>query len=211
MASGVIQYTPLGRRDLKRASRAVDAPDTGEAELGVLVAGSEADVARLLRLVRTLLDQGSRDEQLMELLLQDVQPRVMEPEHLEQLRLQAKARAAFLTEVPLLTSREVGELLGSTAENTSAMASRLKRGNRLFALTHRGVDLYPAAQIVGGEPSPAMEGILKAFEGEPAWTVALWLHAPSGWLGGRRPLDVLAEDPGAVAEAACRTTAPLAV
>lgn len=211
MTNGGIKYTQLDRHVLRVVAEAAHSPETGKAEQGVLVVGPEAEVDSLLKLVRTLLALGDRDEQLVDLLLQDVEPGMIDDAHLTQLHRQARARAAFLTEVPLLDSRGVGELLGSTARNTSAMASRLKRSGRLVAVTHKGVDLYPAAQIVGGEPSPAIERILDAFEGDSAWTVALWLHAPSSWLGGDRPLDLLAEDPDRVIEAARKTTEALAV
>jgi hypothetical protein len=192
-------------------ARVAQLPEPRDTDAAVLVAGPEGEVSRLVTLVRTLIERGGRDEQLVELLLKDVEPGVAGPEHLEQLRLQAQARAVFLTEVPLLTSREVGEFLGSTAGNTSAMANRLKRAGTLFAVTHKGIDLYPAAQIVEGEASPAIAGVLEAFAGESAWTIALWLNAPSGWLGGRRPLEVLGDHPDRVVDAARKAIEPLAV
>lgn len=211
MPFGAIKFTRLDRSELQRAARAVQAPDAGEAEQGVLVAGPEAEMSYLLRFVHALLDRRDRDERLVDLLIREVEPDLIDEAHLKQLRLQAQARASFLTQVPLLDSSKVAELLGSTARNTSAMASRLKRSGKLFAVTYKGVDLYPAAQIVDGEPSPAVERILHAFEGDSAWTIALWLNAPSGWLGGERPLDLLAEQPDRVVEAARKTTEPLAV
>lgn len=204
MTSDNLQLTPVSHRTVQRVTR-------GKAGEGVLVSGSAADVERVVRVLRSFLHQGERDEQLMDLLLQDLEPRVMGPEHIKQLHLQAEARQDFLTEVPLLNSGEIGELLGSTAKNRSAMASRLKREGRLFAVPHRGADLFPAFQIVDGEPHPAIESVLRAFANEPPWTVALWFHAPSGWLGGERPMDRLRHEPECVIDAARRTTAPLAV
>lgn len=194
----------LDRDALKRIARAAEVDSEGEE--GLLVTGPEADVRRLVRIVRSLLSEAELSEQLLEVLLQHVEPGVMGEERMLQLRRQAEARESFLTGVPLLESAEVGELLGSKARNTSAMASRLKRDGKLFAITHRGVDLYPAAQIVDGEPSPAMPAILDAFSGDSPWALALWLDAPSGWLGGSRPLDLLATEPDRVVEAARKAT-----
>lgn len=194
----------LDRDALKRIARAAEVDSEGEE--GLLVTGPEADVRRLVRIVRSLLSEAELSEQLLEVLLQHVEPGVMGEERMLQLRRQAEARESFLTGVPLIESAEVGELLGSKARNTSAMASRLKRDGKLFAITHRGVDLYPAAQIVDGEPSPAMPAILDAFSGDSPWALALWLDAPSGWLGGSRPLDLLATEPDRVVEAARKAT-----
>jgi len=123
----------------------------------------------------------------------------------QQRRLRDEARYAFLTQVPLLDSRAVGEMLGSRAKNPSAMASRLKQEGKLFAVRHRGVDLYPAFQFVDGRPLPAVAGVLEAFRKESDWTVALWFSAPSGWLVGRRPIDLVQGDPARVVDAANRT------
>lgn len=199
----------LDREAVRRISRTADVEAAGRADEGILVTGPEAQIRALLRIVRSLLSEDEREEQLMEVLLQNVEPGVMGSERMLQLRMQAEAREAFLKNVPLLDSADVGELLGSKAQNTSAMASRLKREGKLFAITYRGVDLYPADQIVDGEPSPAIPHILEAFSGDSPWTVALWLNSPSGWLGGDKPLDLLATEPDRVAEAARKTAEPI--
>lgn len=199
----------LDREAVRRIARTAKVEGGGQAEEGMLVTGPRSEIRSLLQIVRSLLSDDERDEQLIDVLLQDVEPGVMGPEHMLQLRMQAEAREAFLKDVALLDSADLGELLGSKARNTSAMASRLKREGKLLAITYRGVDLYPAAQLVDGEPSPAIPQILEAFSGNSPWAVALWLHAPSGWLDGKRPLDVLAREPDRVVRAARKTTEPL--
>lgn len=199
----------LDREAVRRIARTARVEAGGQAEEGMLVTGPESQIRALLRIVRSLLSEDERDEQLIDVLLQNVEPGVMGAEHMLQLRMQAEAREAFLKDVALLGSADVGELLGSKAQNTSAMASRLKREGKLFAITYRGVDLYPAAQIVNGQPSPAIPQILEAFSGDSPWAVALWLNAPSGWLGGKRPLDSLATEPDRVVRAARKTTEPI--
>ena len=117
---------------------------------------------------------------MVDFLLQEAEPTVMDSEQGRQLRMQAEAREGFLQNVVLLDSSDVDKLLSSKAQDARGMASRLKRDGKLFAVTCRGVDLYPAAQIVDGEPSPAMPRILEPFFGDSPWTVPLWLNAPSG-------------------------------
>jgi hypothetical protein len=53
--------------------------------------------------------------------------------------------------------------------------------------------------------------VLRHFAGESDWGLALWWTSPSGWLGGRRPLDVLDAEPQAVVEAARRSAEPIEV
>lgn len=203
MTEDTFRITTVDRRTVRRV--------TGDEDQGVLVSGPAAGVEHVIRVLRSFFHQRERDEQLVDLLLQDVEPGLMGPEHVKQLHLQAEAREEFLTRVPLLSSVEVGSLLGSTAKNRSAMASRLKREGKLIAVPHRGVDHFPAFQIVNGEPHPAIEEVLRAFDGESPWTVALWFRAPSGWLGGDRPMDRLRDEPERVVDAAHRTAAPIAV
>ncbi|TVP56828.1 MAG: hypothetical protein EA351_07315 [Gemmatimonadales bacterium] len=198
----------LDREAVLRIARSAGLEAAGRAEEGFFVSGPEAEIRALRQLIRSVLSEGERDEELIDVLLQDIEPTVMGPEHMLQLRMQAEARKAFLQEVALLDSAGVGELLGSKARNTSAMASRLKREGKLFAVTHRGVDLYPADQIVDGAPSPAIPEILGAFSSDSPWALALWLNAPSAWLEGEKPLRVLAADPDRVVHAARKSTEP---
>ena len=180
-------------------------------EKGMLVTGSEAEVSYLVSVLLKFSANQERDEGMISLLLEDVQPGAMGPEQMLQLRMQAAAREDFIRDVALVDSADLGELLGSKARRRSAMASRLKREGKLLAITFRGVDLYPAAQIVEGKPSPAIPEILEAFSTGSPWTVALWLNAPSGWLDGEKPIDLLARDPGRVVRAAHKATEPLRV
>ena len=205
-AMGDLTVQELGRETLERIADTVGFEHGTVLEKGMLVTGSEAEVSYLVSVVRRFVGKQERDERVISVLLEDVEPRVVGTEHLLQLRMQAAAREGFLRDVALLESAEVGELLGSTARNRSAMASRLKRQGKLFAITYRAVDLYPAAQIVDGEPSSAIPEILEAFSGGSRWTVALWLNAPSGWVDGKKPIDLLATDPDRVVRAAHKTT-----
>ena len=206
-----IVVTELDRGAVRRIARTARVKLGSQVEKGILVTGPEAQIHAVLQIVLSLLSEDVRDNQLIDTLLQDVEPAVMGPEHVVQLRKQAQAREGFLQGVVLIDAANVGHLLGSEAQNTSALARRLKREGKLFAITHRGVDLYPAAQIVDGEPSPAIPEILEAFPTGSPWTVALWLNAPSGWLNGEKPIDLLARDPDRVVRAAYKATEALRV
>ena len=201
-----IKVAELGREMLQRIADATGLEHGTLVERGMLVTGSEAEVSYLVSVLRRFAANREHDEKVISLLLEDVEPGAVDPELMRQLRMEAAAREDFIRDVALLVSADLGELLGSRARNRSAMASRLKREGKLFAVTYRGVDLYPAAQIVDGKPSSAIPEILEAFSSDSPWTVALWLNAPSGWLDGEKPIQVLATEPDRVVRAAHKAT-----
>ena len=131
--------------------------------------------------------------------------------HVEQLRRNAAARRQFLKEVPLLRSIDVARQTGSTARNESAKASRWKSEGRIFSVSSRGVDYYPAFQFspVSGEPRPIIREVIQLLGASNEWQIALWFAAVNGWLDGRRPMDAIARDPEAVLDAARRDAEPL--
>jgi hypothetical protein len=124
------------------------------------------------------------------------------PEHLNQARLRSQARESFFAEVPVLSHDEVGKLLG-------ADPNQCVRDGRIFSLARTGREVFPAFQFLDGHPRPEIAEVLRAFEGEGAWSVALWFNTPSGWLGGRRPLAVLGDEPDRVVDAARKTASPI--
>ena len=168
------------------------------------------DVVKLVlqRLART----EARDARVVDALAPDPDAAVISEERLQQLRLQAEARKAFLDAVELLTSAMVARLGDSNARNASALANRWKAEGRIFAVPSGRADLYPAFQFdAHGRPRPAVREVLRHLARSSEWGRALWWTAPSGWLGDRRPLEVLDEDPDAVVAAARRTAEPLQV
>jgi len=67
-------------------------------------------------------------------------------------------------------------------------------------------DVYPAFQFEGGRPIKVIQEVLEAFGGRKApWKLALWFTSNNGWLpDSARPVDLLATNPQAVADAARR-------
>lgn len=128
-----------------------------------------------------------------------------------QARRNALARAELAREFGLLTSAEVAELAGSRAKNRAALANRWTKEGRVFAVPHGGRLLWPGFQFdAQGQPRPVVAEILESFEDEPSpWAVALWFTSHTGWLDGRRPVDLLETEPGAAVEAARAENEPL--
>jgi hypothetical protein len=126
-----------------------------------------------------------------------------------QLRRNADARRAFLAEFGTLTSREVAEFAGSRAKNRAALANRWKAAGQIFAVEAGGQTLFPAFQFSrnDGQPRPVIAEILAALQPRfSGWQTALWFTGRNGWLGSRRPVEVLEAEPGAAAEVARRET-----
>jgi len=134
------------------------------------------------------------------------------PAAIEQLRRYALVRTTFMKEVPLLRSREVAQLSGSTARNSSARASRWKNERRIFSVQWNGIDYYPAFQFSpkSGEPLSAMQTILNIFgDTLREWQIAIWFFANNGSLAGaRRPMEWIAREPKTVIEAAKHEVEP---
>lgn len=138
---------------------------------------------------------------------------VLSPPAVLQARRNAAERASFLEQHGGLTAAEVSDLAGSSAHNRSALAARWRKEGLIFAVPHRGVLHYPVFQFgPEGRPLPVIADVLAVFEGQglSAWEVALWFTTRTGWLGDRRPIDLLVDDSDLVREAARHEIAAIA-
>ena len=120
----------------------------------------------------------------------------------------ARLRAEYLQETPLLTAAEVRAASGLQPRNKSEPASRWKREGKLFAVRRSGIDLYPAFQFADGAPRPVVKKVLAALPKDmTGWQVAMWFASGNGWLDGAEPQGYLS-DPDAVIDAARKLTDP---
>lgn len=148
--------------------------------------------------------QQARLRELVDALVPEVPPAKA---LLIQARMTAQARTAVLQESgPWLTGPQIARLAGFSESNPSAQPSRWKRSGAIFSLSHQGCDYFPAYALDeadGWRPRPAMADVLRAFgQAKDGWGLAYWFASVNGFLGGRRPQDVLATDPQAVVAAA---------
>lgn len=139
---------------------------------------------------------------------------VADRSELPQLLRNARRRTELLREFEPLTSAQVAELRGSTAENRAAIASRWKSEGRIFSVKYQKSELYPAFEFdEDGEPRPVIRRVLEAIGGRDGWELALWFTAANSWLDDKRPVDLLdkAKREDEIVEAARRSFEPLAV
>jgi hypothetical protein len=118
-------------------------------------------------------------------------------------RRHAMLRERLLDEVGAYDSAGVSDQAGSRARNRSQLAHGWRKEGRIFAVRHGGRDLYLAFQFgPDGRPRPVVARVLEVLAGWEPWDVAFWFGIRHPLLEQRRPLDVMATDPGAVEEAA---------
>lgn len=138
-------------------------------------------------------------------LLEELAPSSPSAAETAHLRRNAQARRAFLAEFGTLTSREVADLAGSSATNRAALANRWKSEGRIFAVETGGQTLFPAFQFSDddGQPRPVVSKVLAHLQPRlSGWQIALWFSGRNGWLGAKRPVDVLTSNPIGAVEAA---------
>jgi hypothetical protein len=117
----------------------------------------------------------------------------------------AEARLAFVREHGAWTASEIADRAGSQATNRSALASSWRAAGRVLAIEWNGSTVFPAFQFDADvQPRPTVATVLTHLRdaGLSDWQQALWFNAGTGWLGDRRPVDLLDADPSAVVAAA---------
>lgn len=184
-------------------------PETLREQCGVLREGPSGDwtlvgtrdteLAQLLRRVLTRLEpmvvvhRQRLSERNIDLLLESILPDAPRPDVRAALELDnAALRADYLRETPVLTGAEVRAASGLSPKNTSEPASRWKREGRIFAVRHRGRDLYPTFQLADGQPRSVIKNILAVIPSSVTpWQVAMWFASGNGWLDGAEPQECL--------------------
>lgn len=110
-------------------------------------------------------------------------------------------------EFGLLTSAEAGRRLGSRSTAPRNLAVATRRKGALLALTRGHQTLFPGFQF-GADGRPlAVIRTLRDLADETRWSensVVQWLCAPTTYLSGQRPVDLLANSPERVVDAARR-------
>jgi hypothetical protein len=127
---------------------------------------------------------------------------------------ESEARWGLLQEFGALTSEEIADRR-SRAKNRHAIANRWRSEEKIFGVEARGRRVFPGFQFDGESlaPEPIVAQVLAALPREEMseWETALWWVAADPWLEGRRPVDLMHEDPGAVLDAASALARPMAL
>jgi len=186
----------LGRQYPELAGQAVVVAIAASGELA-------GRVRSLLARVADAANQGRRFhiERLVDAMLPPLD--VPTPALLEEARRHAVQRARLLRDVGAYTAQDIAELAGSNASNRSQAAHRWKKEGRIFAVHHRGEVLYLGFQFGSdGQPRPVVHDVLAAIGDWSDWDIAAWFASKNDLLDRRLPMDLLDDDPDAVAAAA---------
>ena len=174
----------------------------GSAQAVEALAKTFVNIAPLVGAVLERRQQAALDA-IVEALVPDVPP----PRHMViEARMTAEARKEVLESASWLTAAQVADAAGFSKTNPSAQPNKWKKEGRIFAVRHRGVDYFPGYALDAGagyRPLKGLADILAIFKGrKDDWGLAYWFASANSFLGGRRPQDVLAEEPNQVAAAA---------
>lgn len=87
----------------------------------------------------------------------------------------------------------------------------LKQERKIFTVTQGDTTYVPSFQFdQTGRPYPAVARVIQILGRDTSdWGLALWFTGTNGWLDGKRPVDVLKEEPEEVVQAAEQEAAEL--
>jgi hypothetical protein len=117
-----------------------------------------------------------------------------------------QAMTAVTTEFGVHSAAEAARRAGSRGHSRTLAVRRWQQTRKVFAVPVAGIDHYPGFCFgADGRPRPVIGEVLAAVGDRLAgWALAAWFVRPEPGLAGRRPVDLLDEDPAAVVEAAGR-------
>jgi hypothetical protein len=152
--------------------------------------------------------QISREREALESLINVILPGAPMPEMaLREAATIRKARAEVLESAEWLSAAQWAEVAGLSTVNPNAGPSRWKREHRIFSIKPKNSgELFPAYGLDPARnyrPRPEMQEIITLLKDrKDGWGLAYWFSALNGFLGGRRPQDVLSTAPSEVVAAA---------
>lgn len=187
-------------RSKKAASRFLDAPSQFIAQHEIMgrVAGG---TNRLKPALDHKLARCSSSEAA--LTRSDKKRRTSEEREREMLSL---GRAHILTSGDFLLVQDLANHLGVHVELLSTALKEWQADHRIFSIDHDGFRSFPvyAFPLQGGaSPTPELRDVLSILcPLKDGWGISFWFISPNGWLGGKRPQDLLFSEPNRVISAA---------
>lgn len=109
-----------------------------------------------------------------------------------------RAKQKVLSAASWYAQAELARLTSISSPDLEADLLRWKNENMIFSVSHKRVELFPAYAFSDDmlKPLAGLQAILMRFAGKKNnWGAAYWFAGANGYLGGRRPQDVLRTDP----------------
>ena len=121
-------------------------------------------------------------------------------------RMAAKARKAVLETGDWLTTAQFARMVGFSRSDARFHTNKWKKDGQIFTIRHRGVDYFPRYALdpsIRDQPVKGLARVLNVFHGRKAdWGTAHWFASVNSLLGGKRPQDLLIDQPDRVVAAA---------
>ncbi|MVT71205.1 hypothetical protein GPL21_39935 [Bradyrhizobium pachyrhizi] len=118
----------------------------------------------------------------------------------------AKARKTVLESGDWLTTAQIARMAGFGDSNLRSHPNKWKNDEQIFTVRHRGVDYFPRYALdgsIGCRPAKGLASVLSVFHGrKDDWGIAYWFASVNSFLGGKRPQDLLLDQPDRVIAAA---------
>lgn len=112
-----------------------------------------------------------------------------------------------------ITAQEIIELPNFNADNAGAQLDKWKSAGQIFAIALPSQDYFPlfALDPQTHRPRQAIAAIIEKFgAAKDAWGLAYWFASVNGYLGGKRPQDLLDDSPRQVLAAVDKEMAEVA-
>lgn len=121
-------------------------------------------------------------------------------------RMLADAQQKVLNSTQWLTADQLSIFMVSTDQNPSTTPIEWLSNRVIFSIRNEETELFPLYALnpkAGYELAKELVNIIEVFrERKDCWGMAYWFGSANGFLGGRRPQDLLHTDPEAVLAAA---------
>jgi hypothetical protein len=118
----------------------------------------------------------------------------------------ALARIAVFEDADWLTAAQVTAIAGSSEKNLSAQLQEAAVDGAIFFINRNGEDYFPGYALDPEQsylPYRALRTVIEHFKPtKDGWSLAFWFQSVNSFLGGKRPMDLLAEKPDEVIAAA---------
>jgi hypothetical protein len=165
----------------------------------------EQVIARIIRLTQDTL--ATRSDETLSSLVETLLPKEMpSPALLKEAKMMLRAKESVLRGADWLTAAQVASIAGLSEKNPSAQLHKWKRDGAIFAIRRNGVDYFPGYVLDPARqyrPYRALKQVLEQLkESKDGWGLAYWFQSVNSFLGGKRPMDMLAKNPDAVVAAA---------
>lgn len=187
--------------------------EADHAQVLAFVVAGEDDATRhkkfaMLKRVAVLMDDllVARHTEKWNALIEALTPDLeLSPTKLREAKMMSVARSTVLESGDFLPASAIADLGAFSVKNPSSQPNRWKQARRIFAITNKGIDLYPLYALSsqdGVRPLPVIAEVLRVLKDRNDWEVAFWFAAVNSYLGGHTPKDLVSSQPEAVLKAA---------